>query len=83
MKTQTDLKKFKSVGYTNIQGRGDMFFVNNDINRPPLRNFEDLVNKQVSIDDKVYIVMGVESFAKTEVYKGETIGLLVTYIASG
>ncbi len=31
MEFNKKMKRFNSIGYTNFQGRGDMFFVNNDI----------------------------------------------------
>lgn len=67
--------KYTSTDSFYINNRGLVFSVKNDKDRP--RDNSGLLNEIVEIDGKLYIVKGVESFAKFEILKDEPIGLLV------
>jgi len=66
---------FTSLGQWTLVGRGDVYTV-----RCPIKcfAFDWIMNKEVTIDGKLFTVIGVERFAKAApVSKGELIGLLI------
>lgn len=66
--------KYKSLNKYTL-GNKTVFVVENEVERN--RDNNDLLNKKVMIDDKEYIIKGVESFAIPIIRKGDRIGLLV------
>lgn len=76
------MKEFKKINEFNINRNGEIikcFIVQNDVIRNHengLRNFHDLY-PQVKIDDKIYNVIGVESFAIPEMTRKSAISIAV------
>ena len=68
--------EFKSIDRVQIPGRGSVFVVENDQDRP--LNNSGLIGEIVLIDGKKYNVKSVESFCMHTIWKGQRIGLLVS-----
>ena len=71
------MKKFTSEGSFEIEGRGKVFVVSNDVDREG--EFSDFY-PQVEIDGKVYKVRGIERQAILSQRKGCKLGILVSEI---
>ena len=70
--------EFKSLGWTTINGRGDVAIVACDRERP--REDCGLVGEAVKIDGYTYVVKGVERrLPASPIRRGEIIGLLVSW----
>lgn len=69
------MKEYKSIDSFEIKEHGTVFMVMNDEDRT--RDNNDLINTEVIINDVVYKVKGVDSFAIKNIKKGNPIGLLV------
>lgn len=72
------MKEFKSLGEFEITGRGKVFLVECD--ETVDRDYNNLLNSVVKIDDIEYEIRGVESHTRATIQKGQKIGLLVKEI---
>jgi hypothetical protein len=73
------VKKFKSLEENKIKIGSieyKVFNVNNDMDRPPLRNFEDLYPK-VNIDGTIYRTRGIGSFMIQNYEAGRPLSIAV------
>lgn len=72
--------KLKSESKWSLKGRGDVYVINLEANSLPLYRKEWrklLMNKEVEIDERLYIVKGIEAFALADGCSHQSIGLLV------
>lgn len=67
--------EYASLDSYNIMGKGKVFIVENDKDR--IRDNNDLIGSEVTIDGVNYKVRAVESFALLIIAKGQKIGLLI------
>ena len=67
--------EFKSHGKWHLKGRGDVYGVINPFTHE--RDECPFTNACVKIDGKVFLCIGVESFATPTTQKGWNLGLLV------